>query len=162
MWRTKADRHQTWLLQKEQQEFQAKKDAAEVQYRVQLEKAKNEGIQAQQKKEEYEHKIDMLGLMLDANGEPGKESAQFFESLLGGTEKIDQEELQILEEENKACQEKIQELEEQLQNLEADNEELRDKNEKLQNEVETLSQNIQKAEEEKKQAINISIKYLNE
>lgn len=143
------------LLQKEQQEFQAKKDAAEVQYRVQLEKAKNEGIQAQQKKEEFEHKLDMLGLMLDANGEPGKESAQFFESLLGGTEKIDQEELQTLEEENKACQEKIQELEEQLQNLEEDNEELRDKNEKLQNEVETLSQNIQKAEEEKNRLLTL-------
>lgn len=38
------------LLQKEQQEFQAKKDAAEVQYRVQLEKAKNEGIQMHSRK----------------------------------------------------------------------------------------------------------------
>ena len=79
----------------EKEDLNAKKDAIEVKFQIQIEKAKNTEILANQRKEEYEHKLNMLGLVLDADGKPGTESTKFFESLLGGTEDV--EKLQGLE-----------------------------------------------------------------
>lgn len=136
-------------LEQEKHDFQSEKDSAKVQYQVQIEKAKNDEILAKQKKEEYEHKLDMLGLVLDADGKPGEESTKFFESLLGGTENVNAEEVQALEEENNAYQKQIQQLEERNENLEDNNDELRETNEQLRDENKQLSEKVQKAEEEK-------------
>ena len=63
----------------EKEDLNAKKDAIEVKFQIQIEKAKNTEILANQRKEEYEHKLNMLGLVLDADGKPGTESTKFFE-----------------------------------------------------------------------------------
>lgn len=89
----------------------------EVRYQVQIEKAKNMEIQAKQSKETFEHKLDMLGLVLDADGKPGGEATKFFESLLGGMNKWNEEELQSLEEENKAYENESRYLKEELEEL---------------------------------------------
>ena len=136
-------------LKKDQQDFRVSQDNVKVQYQIQIEKAKNDEILAKQKKEEYEHKLDMLGLVLDADGKPGEESTKFFESLLGGTETLNAEEVQALEEENSAYQKQIQQLQERNENLEDDNVKLRETNEQLRDENEQLSERVQKAEEEK-------------
>ena len=89
--------HDKEELNKKEQEFEAAKDSMEVRYQVQIEKAKNMEIQAKQTKESFEHKLDMLGLILDADGKPGGEATQFFESLLSGMNKRNEEDLQSLE-----------------------------------------------------------------
>lgn len=119
-------------LKKDEAELNAKKDAIEVKYQIQIEKAKNTEILVNQKKEEYEHKLDMLGLVLDADGKPGTESTKFFESLLGGTEDV--EKVQALETEIDVYQKQIQQLEE---------------------ENEQLLQNMQKVESEKKRLLDL-------
>ena len=116
----------------EKEDLNAKKDAIEVKFQIQVEKAKNTEILANQRKEEYEHKLNMLGLVLDADGKPGTESTKFFESLLGGTEDV--EKLQGLEAEIDVYQKQVQQLEE--------------KNELLQ-------KNMQKVEAEKNRLLNL-------
>lgn len=116
----------------EKEDLNAKKDAIEVKFQIQIEKAKNTEILANQRKEEYEHKLNMLGLVLDADGKPGTESTKFFESLLGGTEDV--EKLQGLEAEIDVYQKQVQQLEE--------------KNELLQ-------KNMQKVEAEKNRLLNL-------
>ena len=59
----------------------------------------------------------MLGLVLDADGKPGGEATKFFESLLGGMNKWNEEELQSLEEENKAYENESRYLKEELEEL---------------------------------------------
>lgn len=68
--------HDKAELNKKEQEFEAAKDSMEVRYQVQIEKAKNMEIQAKQTKESFEHKLDMLGLILDADGKPGGETGE--------------------------------------------------------------------------------------
>lgn len=85
--------HDKAELNKKEQEFEAAKDSMEVRYQVQIEKAKNMEIQAKQTKESFEHKLDMLGLILDADGKPGGEATQFFESLLSGMNKGNEEDI---------------------------------------------------------------------
>lgn len=107
-------------LNKKEKEFETAKDSMEVRYQVQIEKAKNMEIQAKQSKETFEHKLDMLGLVLDADGKPGGEATKFFESLLGGMNKWNEEELQSLEEENNQLQSEKEQLSEEVKRIEAE------------------------------------------
>jgi len=129
-------------LKKVEEEFNSKKEAIEVRYRVQIEKAKNTEILAKQKKEEFEHKLEMLGLVLDADGKPGEESTKFFEALLGRTENVNAEEMQALETENIELQKQVQRLEKIIEDLKEKQEQLKEKNEQI-------SQEREKVENEK-------------
>lgn len=124
-------------LNKKEKEFETAKDSMEVRYQVQIEKAKNMEIQAKQSKETFEHKLDMLGLVLDADGKPGGEATKFFESLLGGMNKWNEEELQSLEEENNQLQSEKEQLSEEIKRIEAEK-----------NRLLTLVSSISKSKEE--------------
>lgn len=136
-------------LNKKEKEFETAKDSMEVRYQVQIEKAKNMEIQAKQSKETFEHKLDMLGLVLDADGKPGGEATKFFESLLGGMNKWNEEELQSLEEENKAYENESRYLKEELEELNKKSKQLEEENNRLQSEKEQLSEEVKRIEAEK-------------
>ena len=136
-------------LNKKEKEFETAKDSMEVRYQVQIEKAKNMEIQAKQSKETFEHKLDMLGLVLDADGKPGGEATKFFESLLGGMNKWNEEELQSLEEENKAYENESRYLKEELEELNKKSKQLEEENNRLQSEKEQLSEEVKRIETEK-------------
>lgn len=136
-------------LNKKEKEFETAKDSMEVRYQVQIEKAKNMEIQAKQSKETFEHKLDMLGLVLDADGKPGGEATKFFESLLGGMNKWNEEELQSLEEENKAYENESRNLKEELEELNKKSKQLEEENNRLQSEKEQLSEEVKRIEAEK-------------
>lgn len=127
----------------------------EVRYQVQIEKAKNMEIQAKQSKETFEHKLDMLGLVLDADGKPGGEATKFFESLLGGMNKWNEEELQSLEEENKAYENESRYLKEELEELNKKSKQLEEENNQLQSEKEQLSEEIKRIEAEKNRLLTL-------
>lgn len=135
-------------LNKKEKEFETAKDSMEVRYQVQIEKAKNMEIQAKQSKETFEHKLDMLGLVLDADGKPGGEATKFFESLLGGN-KWNEEELQSLEEENKAYENESRYLKEELEELNKKSKQLEEENNQLQSEKKQLSEDVKRMEAEK-------------
>lgn len=136
-------------LNKKEKEFETAKDSMEVRYQVQIEKAKNMEIQAKQSKETFEHKLDMLGLVLDADGKPGGEATKFFESLLGGMNKWNEEELQSLEEENKAYENESRNLKEELEELNKKSKQIEEENNQLQSEKEQLSEEVKRIEAEK-------------
>lgn len=136
-------------LNKKEKEFETAKDSMEVRYQVQIEKAKNMEIQAKQSKETFEHKLDMLGLVLDADGKPGGEATKFFESLLGGMNKWNEEELQSLEEENKAYENESRYLKEELEELNKKSKQLEEENNQLQSEKKQLSEDVKRMEAEK-------------
>ena len=127
----------------------------EVRYQVQIEKAKNMEIQAKQSKETFEHKLDMPGLVLDADGKPGGEATKFFESLLGGMNKWNEEELQSLEEENKAYENESRNLKEELEELNKKSKQLEEENNQLQSEKESLSEKIKRIEAEKNRLLTL-------
>lgn len=142
-------------LNKKEKEFETAKDSMEVRYQVQIEKAKNMEIQAKQSKETFEHKLDMLGLVLDADGKPGGEATKFFESLLGGMNKWNEEELQSLEEENKAYENESRYLKEELEELNKKSKQLEEENNQLQSEKESLSEEIKRIEAEKNRLLTL-------
>lgn len=135
-------------LKKDEAELNVKKDAIEVKFQIQIEKAKNMEILANQRKEEYEHKLNMLGLVLDADGKPGTESTKFFESLLGRTDSVNTEEMQALEDKNQSYQKQIQKYEQQIV-------EMTEKQEQLQEEKTQLSEELQKTESEKNRLLEL-------
>lgn len=135
-------------LKKDKAELNAQKDAIEVKFQIQIEKAKNTEILANQRKEEYEHKLNMLGLVLDADGKPGTESTKFFESLLGRTDSVNTEEMQALEDKNQSYQKQIQKYEQQIV-------EMTEKQEQLQEEKTQLSEELQKTESEKNRLLEL-------
>ena len=142
-------------LNKKEKEFETAKDSMEVRYQVQIEKAKNMEIQAKQSKETFEHKLDMLGLVLDADGKPGGEATKFFESLLGGMNKWNEEELQSLEEENKAYENESRYLKEELEELNKKSKQLEEENNQLQSEKEQLSEEVKRIEAEKNRLLTL-------
>lgn len=135
-------------LKKDEAELNVQKDAIEVKFQIQIEKAKNMEILANQRKEEYEHKLNMLGLVLDADGKPGTESTKFFESLLGRTDSVNTEEMQALEDKNQSYQKQIQKYEQQIV-------EMTEKQEQLQEEKTQLSEELQKTESEKNRLLEL-------
>lgn len=135
-------------LKKDEAELNVQKDAIEVKFQIQIEKAKNTEILANQRKEEYEHKLNMLGLVLDADGKPGTESTKFFESLLGRTDSVNTEEMQALEDKNQSYQKQIQKYEQQIV-------EMTEKQEQLQEEKTQLSEELQKTESEKNRLLEL-------
>lgn len=142
-------------LNKKEKELETAKDSMEVRYQVQIEKAKNMEIQAKQSKETFEHKLDMLGLVLDADGKPGGEATKFFESLLGGMNKENEEELQSLEEEKKAYENESKFLKEELKELDKKNKQIEEENNQLQSEKEQLSEEIKRIEAEKNRLLTL-------
>ena len=142
-------------LNKKEKEFETAKDSMDVRYQVQIEKAKNLEIQAKQSKETFEHKLDMLGLVLDADGKPGGEATKFFESLLGGMNKWNEEELQSLEEENKAYENESRYLKEELEELNKKSKQLEEENNQLQSEKEQLSEEVKRIEAEKNRLLTL-------
>ena len=135
-------------LKKDEAELNVQKDAIEVKFQIQIEKAKNTEILANQRKEEYEHKLNMLGLVLDADGKPGTESTKFFESLLGRTDSVNTEEMQALEDKNQSYQKQIQKYEQQIV-------EMTEKQQQLQEEKTQLSEELQKTESEKNRLLEL-------
>ena len=135
-------------LKKDKAELNAQKDAIEVKFQIQIEKAKNTEILANQRKEEYEHKLNMLGLVLDADGKPGTESTKFFESLLGRTDSVNTEEMQALEDKNQSYQKQIQKYEQQIV-------EMTEKQDQLHEEKTQLSEELQKTESEKNRLLEL-------
>lgn len=135
-------------LKKDEAELNVQKDAIEVKFQMQIEKAKNMEILANQRKEEYEHKLNMLGLVLDADGKPGTESTKFFESLLGRTDGVNTEEMQALEDKNQSYQKQIQKYEQQIV-------EMTEKQDQLQEEKTQLSEELQKTESEKNRLLEL-------
>lgn len=112
-------------------------------------------IQAKQSKETFEHKLDMLGLVLDADGKPGGEATKFFESLLGGMNKWNEEEMQSLEEENKAYENESRYLKEELEELNKKSKQLEEENNQLQSEKEQLSEEVKRIEAEKNRLLTL-------
>lgn len=127
----------------------------EIQFRVQTEQVKNDEILMRQKKEEYEHKLEMLELLL---GQEGKDAGRFFESLMQEVPETDTEEeiIQLenevvqLEKENKFLEKKQQELHEENMALVDENGKLKLVNQELKAENEALKKDSEKYEEEKK------------
>lgn len=148
--------HDKAELNKKEQEFEAAKDSMEVRYQVQIEKAKNMEIQAKQTKESFEHKLDMFGLILDADGKPGGEATQFFESLLSGMNKGNEEDLQSLEKEKKTYENEnrylkgeLEELNKKKKQLEEEKKQVEEENNQLQSEKKQLSEDVKRMEAEK-------------
>ena len=148
--------HDKAELNKKEQKFEAAKDSMEVRYQVQIEKAKNMEIQAKQTKESFEHKLDMLGLILDADGKPGGEATQFFESLLSGMNKENEEDLQSLEKEKKTYENEnrylkaeLEELNKKRKQLEEEKKQLEEERNQLQSEKKQLSEDVKRMEAEK-------------
>ena len=148
--------HDKAEFNKKEQKFEAAKDSMEVRYQVQIEKAKNMEIQAKQTKESFEHKLDMLGLILDADGKPGGEATQFFESLLSGMNKENEEDLQSLEKEKKTYENEnrylkaeLEELNKKRKQLEEEKKQLEEEKNQLQSEKKQLSEDVKRMEAEK-------------
>ena len=148
--------HDKAELNKKEQKFEAAKDSMEVRYQVQIEKAKNMEIQAKQTKEAFEHKLDMLGLILDADGKPGGEATQFFESFLSGMNKGNEENLQSLEKEKKTYENEnrylkaeLEELNKKRKQLEEEKKQLEEEKNQLQSEKKQLSEDVKRMEAEK-------------
>lgn len=139
--------HDKAELNKKEQEFEAAKDSMEVRYQVQIEKAKNMEIQTKQTKESFEHKLDMLGLILDADGKPGGEATQFFESLLGGMNKGNEEDLQSLEKEKKTYENENRYLKGELEELNKKKKQLEEEKNRLLGLVSSISQKKKEVEE---------------
>lgn len=148
--------HDKAELNKKEQKFEAAKDSMEVRYQVQIEKAKNMEIQAKQTKEAFEHKLDMLGLILDADGKPGGEATQFFESFLSGMNKGNEEDRQSLEKEKKTYENEnrylkaeLEELNKKRKQLEEEKKQLEEEKNQLQSEKKQLSEDVKRMEAEK-------------
>ena len=91
----------------------------------------------------------MLGLILDADGKPGGEATQFFESLLSGMNKGNEEDLQSLEKEKKTYENENRYLKEELEELNKKKKQLEEENNQLQNEKKQLSEDVERMEAEK-------------
>lgn len=128
------------LVEEEKTAFLAEKEQAEMRVRVQTEQVKNESILAKQKQEEFEHKLEMLGLLL---GKEGKDAGRFFEALMQAVPADTEEDLDLLEKE-------IARLKEEKQALLEENKTLQEENTVLKAKNETLEKSAEKYEEEKK------------
>lgn len=128
------------LVEEEKTAFLAEKEQAEMRVRVQTEQVKNESILAKQKQEEFEHKLEMLGLLL---GKEGKDVGRFFEALMQAVPADTEEDLDLLEKE-------IARLKEEKQALLGEKTELQEENTVLKAKNETLEKSAEKYEEEKK------------
>lgn len=120
----------------------------ELQFRVQTEQVKNDEILMRQKKEEYEHKLEMLELLL---GKEGKDAGHFFESLIQSVPEVDTEqEIVQLENENEFLEKELQKKQEEIVAMRNKNEELVAQNQELMEKNKALENDIEKYEEEKK------------
>lgn len=148
--------HDKAELNKKEQEFEAAKDSMEVRYQVQIEKAKNMEIQAKQTKESFEHKLDMFGLILDADGKPGGEATQFFESLLSGMNKGNEEDLQSFEKEKKTYENENRYLKGELEELNKKKKQLEEEKNRLLALVSSISQKKKEVEEPEREEEDVT------
>lgn len=135
------------LVEEEKTAFLAEKEQAEMRVRVQTEQVKNESILAKQKQEEFEHKLEMLGLLL---GQEGKDVGRFFEALMQAVPADTEEDLDLLEKEIARLKEEKQALLGEKTELQEENKTLQEENTVLKAKNETLEKSAEKYEEEKK------------
>lgn len=135
------------LVEEEKTAFLAEKEQAEMRVRVQTEQVKNESILAKQKQEEFEHKLEMLGLLL---GQEGKDAGRFFEALMQAVPADTEENLDLLEKEIARLKEEKQALLGEQTELQEENKTLQEENTVLKAKNETLEKSAEKYEEEKK------------
>lgn len=117
-------------LEGDRKAFQEEKETFVVQARMEMELAKNEKIRSQQLKEEYEHRLSLLGLLLDKQGEDGAKASEFFTALVQGEKMGDMDALQA---ENES-------LREQIRGMQAERKELMEENEGLKTETAHLAE----------------------
>lgn len=135
------------LVEEEKTAFLAEKEQAEMRVRVQTEQVKNESILAKQKQEEFEHKLEMLGLLL---GQEGKDAGHFFEALMQAVPADTEEDIDLLEKEIARLKEEKQALLGEQTELQEENKTLQEENTVLKAKNETLEKSAEKYEEEKK------------
>lgn len=142
-------------LEEDQNVFQKQREVLEARLRVEVEGAKNERLKVKQLSEEYEHRLGMLGLLLERQGESSTKAGEFFTALLEGGTSNNKQEVSELQQQMEVLQEQVRQLKSSKCSLQEENKQLLEERENLQQEEEKFAQQIVKLEDERKHLMEL-------